>query len=110
MMKWLDLAVATSWILLVVGLPIYLLLPSKETAGEPVTPVFVNAGTNDDMRIELRAKQTNDSRTFATIGAKKDGLAKIAATKTLEELKTQLVENITIHEPSSSKGSIQTNR
>jgi hypothetical protein len=94
--KFTDLGLASLWFAIVIGLPCFLFLPShrQSAKGEPVDPILAKAGTNEDLRIELRTKRTNNQETVGTVVVKKGGVSKILATESLGELKTQLVENV----------------
>jgi len=102
--KFADLGLASLWFAAVIALPCFLLLPSSEQtkAGEPVGPAWVKANTNEDLRVELRTKRTNDQQTIGTVSVKKGGVAKILGTKSLQDLKTQLVENVSVTRGSES--------
>jgi hypothetical protein len=93
--KFVDLGLASLWFVLVVGLPCFLILPSgKQSAkGEPVDPRIGKAGTNEDLRIELLTRKTNNPPSVGAVIVKKGGVSKILDTRSLGELKTQLVEN-----------------
>ena len=94
--KYLDLGSASLWLALVIALPCFLFLPSSKgpTDGEPVEMTLTTAKTNEDLRVELRTMRTNDQQTIGTVSVKKGGAAKILGTKSLQELKTQFVENV----------------
>lgn len=94
--KIIDLGLASLWFALVIGLPCFLLLPSdkQKTKGKSAGPIWAKAGTNEDLRIKLGTKRTNQQETLGTIVVKSGGVAKILGTKSLGDLKTQLVENV----------------
>lgn len=102
--KFVDLGLASLWLAVVIALPCFLLLSSNHQAkdGEPVDPAFVKANTNEDLRVELRTKRTNDQQTIGTVSVKKGGVAKILGTKSLQDLKSQLVENVSVTRGSDS--------
>jgi hypothetical protein len=91
-----DLGLATLWFAVVIALPCFLfLLDDNQTASrEPVDAAFTKANTNEDLRVELRTMRTNDQKAIGTVSVKKGGVAKILGTKSLQDLKTQLVENV----------------
>ena len=110
--KFVELGLTSLWFALVIALPCFLFLPSdKPTAsGEPVDPTFVEANTNEDLRVELRTKRTNDQQTIGTVSVKKGGVAKIFGTKSLQDLKTQIVENVSYTRGSESNTTSNTER
>ena len=110
--KYLDLGLASFWFALVIALPCYLFLPfSNDPAdGEPVEITLTTAKTNEDLRVELRTMRTNDHQTIGTVGVKKGGAAKILGTKSLQELKTQLVENVSFIPTSTTNINSTTNK
>jgi hypothetical protein len=99
-----DVGLASLWFGAVIALPCFLLLASSNQAndGEPVDSVWVKANTNEDLRVELRTKRTNDQQTIGTVSVKKGGVAKILGTKSLQDLKTQLVQNVSVTRGSES--------
>ena len=107
-----DLGLASVWFAIVVALPCFLFLPSsaKKSSGEPLKPAFVQANTNEDLRVELRTKRTNNQQTIGTVSVKKGGVAKILDTKSLGELRTQLIENISFARVSPTNANSTTNR
>jgi hypothetical protein len=103
--KLADLGLASLWLALVIVLPIFLFLPSGKhpVKGEPVDSALAKAHTNEDLRVELRTKGTNNQQTMGVVVVKKGGVTKILDTKSLKELKTQIVENISfVRSPASN--------
>lgn len=94
--KFVDLGLASLWFVIVIALPCFLFLPSdKRTAsGEPVDPAFVKANTNEDLRVELRTKRTNNQQAVGVVVVKKGGVTNILGAKSLKDLQTRVVENV----------------
>jgi hypothetical protein len=107
-----DLGLASVWFAVIVALPCFLFLPSSanKSSGEPIDPTFVRANTNEDLRVELRTKRTNNQQTIGTVSVKKGGVAKILDTKSLGELKMQLVANVSFDRISPTNVNSTTNR
>ena len=94
--KVLDLGVAGLWVALAFGLPAFVLISaSRQPApGEAFEPTLVRSGTNEDLRVQLKLKRTNHAEMAGTVVVRKGGIGKILETRSLPELKTQLLDNV----------------
>ena len=111
--KIIDLSLATGWLALVVGVPILVFAPSPPRSSRNEISVRpVSAQSNEGVRLELRFKNTKNTNApglAGTVVVKKGGVTKLLGTKSLGELKTQLVENVTVIKASASRAPHSTN-
>ena len=104
--KIIDLSVAAAWLALILSVPLLLFWP-RSPRGQSVSVHPASAQPEEDLRLELRLKPTNAPGVglAGTVVVKKGGVGKILETRSLRELKTQLVENIKVL-PRSTPASI----
>lgn len=97
--KYLDLGISTACLISIIGLVVWLALPSPEPAGTTVRRVhFENGMSQDDVRLKIETASATNDVTFAI---KKGGTSKILETHSLEDLKKAIRENITVVQPAN---------
>ena len=101
--KYLELGISSLCLLSIVGLTLWLLLPSPPPPVISSGSVRVVQGSSDeDMRLKFKPATKPDPANELTIAVKRGGMKKLIETGSINELKQAIRENVTVTKPSDN--------